>query len=67
MRVKIDIDDALMNDAFACSKAKTQKELIHEALKEFIRIRKRKDLTELAGRIRLRKNFDHKKMRTLRG
>jgi Arc/MetJ family transcription regulator len=27
VRVKIDIDDALMNEAFACSKAKTKKEV----------------------------------------
>ena len=67
MRVKIDIDKVLLNEAFSCSKASTVEELIHETLEEFIRIRKRKDLSELAGRIRFRKNFDHKKMRTLRG
>ena len=66
MLLKIDIEDALMNEAFACSKAKTQKELIHEALKEFIRIRKRKDLTELAGKVQFRKDYDHKALRTLR-
>ena len=55
MRIKIDIDKALLNEAFSCSKARTVEELIHEALKEFIRIRKRKDLTELAGRIQFRK------------
>ena len=67
MRVKIDIDKVLLNEALSCSKASTVEELIHETLEEFIRIRKRKDLSELAGRIRFRKNFDHKKMRTLRG
>ena len=67
MRLKIDIDDALLNEAFSCSKAKTVTELIHEALKEFIRIKKRKDLTELAGHIQFRKDYDHKAMRTLRG
>jgi len=67
MRLKIDIDDALLNQALSCSKAKTVRELIHVALEEFIRIRKRKDLTELAGRIKLRKDYDHKAMRTFRG
>jgi Arc/MetJ family transcription regulator len=67
MHLKIDIDDALMNEAFACSKAKTVEELIHEALAEFIRIRKRKDLTELAGRIQPTKDYDHKALRKLRG
>ena len=67
MRTNIDIDDALLNEAFSFSNAKTKKDLIHEALSEFIRLKKRKDLTELAGRIRFIKNYDHKKMRTLRG
>ena len=67
MRTNIDIDDALLNEAFSISDAKTKKELIHEALKEFIRIRRRKDLTELAGQIRFRKDYDHKALRTLRG
>ena len=67
MRLKIDIDDALMNEAFSCTKAKKVTELIHEALKEFIRIKKRKDITELAGRIHFDNNYDHKTMRTLRG
>ena len=67
MRTNIDIDDALLSEAFSFSNAKTKKDLIHEALSEFIRLKKRKDLTELAGRIRFSKNYDYKKMRTLRG
>ena len=57
MRLKIDIDDALMNEAFSCTKAKTVTELIHEPLKEFVRIKKRKDLTELAGQIQFRQRL----------
>jgi Arc/MetJ family transcription regulator len=67
MRLEIDIDDALLNEAFSFSKAKTVTELIHEALSEFIRLKKRKDLTELAGQIQFSKDYDHKAMRTLRG
>jgi Arc/MetJ family transcription regulator len=67
MRLKIDIDDALLNEAISCNKAKTIKGLIHEALKEFIRLKKRKDLTELAGQIKFSEDYDHKVMRTLRG
>jgi Arc/MetJ family transcription regulator len=66
MRTNIDIDDALLKEAFSFSNAKTKKDLIHEALVEFIRLKKRKDLTELAGRIRFSQNYDHKKLRTLR-
>ena len=67
MRIKIDIDKVLLNEAFTCSKASTVEELIHEALEVFIWIRRRKDLTELAGRIQFRKDYDHKALRTLMG
>lgn len=66
MRTNIVIDDELLNEAFAVSNAKTKKDLIDEALREFIRLKKRKDLTDLAGSIRFHKNFDHKKLRKLR-
>ena len=67
MRTNIVIDDELLNEAFSVSNAKTKKDLIHEALKEFIRLKKRKDLTELAGAVRFHKNYNHKKLRKLRG
>ena len=67
MRTNIVIDDELLIEAFSVSNARTKKDLIHEALKEFIRLKKRKDLTELAGAIRFHKNYNHKKLRTLRG
>ncbi len=66
MRTNIVIDDELLNEAFSVSNARTKKDLIHEALKEFIRLKKRKDLTELAGAIRFHKNYNHKKLRKLR-
>ena len=67
MRTNIVIDDELLSEAFSVSNARTKKDLIHEALKEFIRLKKRKDLTELAGAIRFHKNYNHKKLRKLRG
>jgi Arc/MetJ family transcription regulator len=67
MRTNIVIDDELLNEAFSVSNAKTKKDLIHEALKEFILLKKRKDLTELAGAVKFHKNFNHKKLRKLRG
>ncbi|MGD8524427.1 MAG: type II toxin-antitoxin system VapB family antitoxin [Desulfobacterales bacterium] len=66
MRTNIVIDDELLNEAFSVSSARTKKDLIHEALKEFVRLRKRKDLTDLAGTIRFHKNYDHKTLRKLR-
>ena len=66
MRTNIVIDDELLNEAFSVSNARTKKDLIDEALREFIRLKKRKDLTDLAGTIRFHKNYDHKKLRKLR-
>ena len=67
MRTNIAIEDDLLEKAFSVSKARTKKDLIHEALEELIRLRKRKDLTELAGSIKFYKGFDHKKLRKTRG
>ena len=66
MRTNVDIDDQLLEQAFSVSRARTKKDLIHEALRELIRLRKRKDLTELAGTIQFREDFDHKSARRLR-
>jgi Arc/MetJ family transcription regulator len=67
VRTNIVIDDDLLSEAFSVSQAGTKKELVHEALKALIQLRKRKDLTELAGTIRFHKDFDHKKLRATRG
>jgi Arc/MetJ family transcription regulator len=66
MRTNIVLDDELIKEAFAVSNARTKKDLIHEALREYVRLKKRKDLTELAGAISFHKNYDHKKLRKLR-
>jgi Arc/MetJ family transcription regulator len=67
MRTNIDIDDKLLEQAFSVSQMRTKKDLIHEALIELIRLRKRKDLTELAGRIEFHEGYDYKKLRETRG
>lgn len=66
MRTNIVIDDGLIQEAFAVSQARTKKDLIHEALREFIRLKKKKDLTELAGRIAFHPGYDHKALRKTR-
>jgi Arc/MetJ family transcription regulator len=67
MRTNIVIDDGLLAEAFSVSRAQTKKELVHEALTELVRLRKRKDLTELAGKVKFHKGFDLKKLRKTRG
>jgi len=67
MRTNIVLDDDLMRDAQALTGVRTKKDVVHLALTELVRSRRRKDLAELAGRIRLAGGFDHKAMRELRG
>ena len=64
MRTNVVIDDKLIQEALRLSKLKTKKELIHKALEEFIRNRKRLDLREVKGKIRFDEGYDYKKMRT---
>lgn len=63
MRTNIDINDELMEEAFSVSHLRSKKDLIHDALREYIKLKKRKDLTELAGTINFFDGFDHKEMR----
>jgi Arc/MetJ family transcription regulator len=63
MRTNIDIDDALLKQAFRFSQAKTKKELIHQALKEFVENRRRLNLSELEGKIEFVDEYDYKSMR----
>ena len=60
------LDDDLVQEAFLLTGARTKRELVHMALKELVRRYRKRDLTELAGRIRLRDDFDHKAMRRVR-
>jgi Arc/MetJ family transcription regulator len=66
MRTNIVLDEELLQEAFALSNSRTKKDLIHEALRTLISLKKRKDLTELAGKIDFADAYDHKKMRKLR-
>jgi Arc/MetJ family transcription regulator len=66
VRTNIIINDDLLEEAFSVSKSRTKKDLIHEALREFVLIKKRKDLTELAGTIQFHKGFDHKQLRKIK-
>lgn len=61
MRTNVVLDDDLVKEAFALTGARTKRQLLHEALIELVRARRRKDLTELAGRIRFVEDFDPKK------
>ena len=67
MRTNIVIDEKLLRAAFSVSEARTKKDLIHEALRVLVSVRKRKDLTELAGKIDFTDDYNHKALRKMRG
>ncbi len=62
-RTNIVLDDNLLKKAFRLSKAKTKKELIHEALKEFIAARSRKNLSKIRGKIKFAEGYNYKTLR----
>lgn len=66
MRTNIEINDELLEEAFSVSKVRTKKDLINEALQEYIRLKKRKDLTELAGTVEFDEKYNYKEFRKIR-
>jgi Arc/MetJ family transcription regulator len=66
MRTNIELDDALMAEAFRLTTAKTKKELLHQALETLIQTRKKKNLLDLAGKIQFNDDYDYKALRANR-
>ena len=66
MRANIVLDDELVREAFRHSRAKTKKALVHEALEELIRVRRRRSLLDLEGKVRFAAGYDYKRLRTAR-
>ena len=60
MRTNIVLDDGLVREAQALSQIKTKRELIDQALREFVAHRKRLDLRELKGIGELQSDYDYK-------
>ncbi len=63
MRTNIVLDDELVQKAFKLTGAKTKRDLVHEALRELVAIREKRDLRELRGKIGFRRNYDYKALR----
>jgi Arc/MetJ family transcription regulator len=66
MRTNVDLDDALVEEAFRLTTAKTKKELLHQALEALIQAKKRKNLLDLAGKVQLADDYDYKALRQTR-
>ena len=63
MRTNIVLDDHLVKEALRLTRVKTKKELVNQALKEFVENRKRLNLMDLAGKIEFAKNYNYKALR----
>jgi Arc/MetJ family transcription regulator len=63
MRTNIVLNDELVKKAFKLTKAKTKRELVHEALEELIAVRQKKNLRDLRGKIAFREDYNHKALR----
>ena len=66
MRTNIDIDDALIDEVMRVAKVKTKKEAVHLALEEFLKVKKKKDLFDLAGKVEFENKYDYKALRRTR-
>lgn len=64
MRTNIDLDEKLVEEAFHYVDAKTKKDLVHLALQELVERRRRKDVRELPGTVRIADDYDYKRLRT---
>ena len=51
MRTNIVIDDRLMSDALAASGLKTKREVVEEALRLLVRLRRQEEALRLHGRV----------------
>lgn len=63
MRTNIVLDDKLVDEAFLLTTIKTKKELVDQALKEFVAHRKRLNLRDLKGIGGITDDYDYKSLR----
>ncbi len=63
MRTNIDLDDKLIEEAFKYSQSNTKKDLVAEALSEYIANHSKKNLLDLKGKLEFDENYDYKALR----
>jgi hypothetical protein len=68
MQITLNLDESLLNEALQLTKLATQEELVTVALQEFVRslsvsspaLSHKKNLLDLAGKIKFTPDFDYK-------
>jgi Arc/MetJ family transcription regulator len=63
MRTNIVLDDKLVEEAMRLSGLKTRRAVVHEALAHLVRLKRRKRLSDLKGKVRFAPRYDHRKLR----
>jgi Arc/MetJ family transcription regulator len=66
MRITLNLDETLLNEAFQLTNLANQEELVNLALQELVRSRRQKNLLDLTGQIQFAPDFDHKALRETR-
>jgi Arc/MetJ family transcription regulator len=66
MRTNIVLDDDLVAEAMKLSQITTKRQVVEQALAEFVAFRKRLDVRELKGSATIRDDYDHKALRGAR-
>jgi len=63
MRTNIVLNDDLVAEAFRYSDATTKRDLVNQALKDFITHHKRKNMLDLVGKVNISEDYDYKALR----
>jgi Arc/MetJ family transcription regulator len=63
MRTNVELDDALVEEAFRLTPVRTKKELLHLALQALIKAQKKRNLLDLSGQIQFAPDFDPAELR----
>ena len=65
-RTNLSLDEQLVAEAMQLTGIRTMREVVDLALRELVRAKKKKDLLDLAGKIKFYDGYDHKTLRRTR-
>ena len=63
MRMTIELDQTLVEEAMGYAAVKSKRELVDLALREFVAARRRRDISELFGKVQIDPDYDYKALR----
>lgn len=63
MRTNIVLDEQLVAEAMRYAKVKSKRELVDLALREFVAVRRRRDISDLFGKVEIDPDYDYKALR----